>query len=137
MSYEILSHTADEKFRTQGDSIEEAFEEATKAFSEIVKGKNGEAGHRVKVESESLEALLFDFLDRLIFLQDTEGVAVSHAENLDVEELEQGYRLEADIMVDPILPAMNFTDVKAPTYNEMVAEYREGEGWVLEAVLDI
>jgi SHS2 domain-containing protein len=32
---------------------------------------------------------------------------------------------------------MNFTDVKAPTYDEMVAEYREGEGWVLEAVLDI
>jgi SHS2 domain-containing protein len=137
MSYEILSHTADEKFRATGGTIEEAFSEATKAFSEIVKGEKGEVRHSIEVDSESLEALLFDFLDRLIFLQDTEGVAVSHAENMEIEEQEQGYLLEADIMVDPITPAMSFTDVKAPTYNEMSAEYREGEGWVLEAVLDI
>ncbi len=132
-----MRHTADEKFRATGETIEEAFEDAAKAFSEIVKGENGKVRHSIEIESESLEALLFDFLDRLIFLQDTEGVAVSHARNMEVEELEQGYGLEADIMVEPITPAMNFTDVKAPTYNEMVAEYREGEGWTLEAVLDI
>lgn len=136
MSYEILEHTADEKFHAEGDSLAEAFSEATKAFSEIVKGGEGEIKHSIKVESESHEALLFDFLDKLIFLQDSEGVAVSYAENMEIEEGDQDYRLEADIMVDTITKGMNFTDIKAPTYNEMKASYENGK-WVLEAVLDI
>ncbi|MFB6158188.1 MAG: archease [Candidatus Nanohalobium sp.] len=134
--YELLGHTADEKFRVRAGSLEEAFSEVTRAFSEVVKGDRGSGVHSVSVESESLEALLFDFLDRLIFLQDTEGVAVSHAESLDVEETENGYRLEADVAVDSITSGMNFTDVKAPTYNEMRVDYEDGQ-WVLEAVLDV
>ena len=136
MAYEILRHTADEKFRAEGETLDESFSEATKAFSEIVKGDEGRGTHSIDVESESLETLLFDYLDRLIFLQDTEGVAVSYAEKMDVEETEEGYSLEAEVSVDPITEGMNFTDVKAPTYNEMEVGFQEGM-WILEAVLDI
>jgi SHS2 domain-containing protein len=136
MSYEILSHTADEKFRASGETLEEAFSEATKAFSEIVKGGPGDIKHEVTVESENAEALLFDFLDELILLQDTEGVAVGRAENLEIEELETGYKMTADIMTDAITSEMSLTDIKAPTYNEMKVDYEDGQ-WVLEAVLDI
>mgnify|MGYP006279951963 CR=1 FL=1 len=136
MAYEILEHTADEKFRASGQSLEEAFSEATEAFSEIVKGDEGSVRHSIEVESESHEALLFDFLDKLIFLQDTEGVAVSYAENLEIEETDSGHSLTADIVTDPITPGMNYTDIKAPTYNEMKVAVEEGN-WVLEAVLDI
>lgn len=135
MSYEILRHTADEKFRAEGESLEEAFKEATKAFSEIVKGGSGEVKHSIEIESESHEALLFDFLDRLIFLQDTEGVAVADAEKLEIEEKNGSYALTVQILTDPITSGMNYTDIKAPTYNEMKVDYEEG--WVLEAVLDI
>jgi Archease protein family (DUF101/UPF0211). len=58
MSYEILSHSADEKFRATGESLEEAFSEAVKAFGEIV-GSDPEAGeynHTIEVESENQEA---------------------------------------------------------------------------------
>jgi SHS2 domain-containing protein len=136
VSYELLDHTADEKFRATGDTLEEAFCNATKAFSEIVKGDSGSTHHSMEIESESLEALLFDFLDKLIFLQDTEGVAVSDAEKMDVEETSKGYKIEAEILVDPITSGSAFTDVKAPTYNEMKADYEDGQ-WVMEAVLDI
>jgi len=136
LSYEILEHTADEKFRATGESLEEAFKEATKAFSEIVKGDEGSTHHSIEVESESHEALLFDFLDKLVFLQDTEGVAVSYAEEISIEEDENEYVLTADIVTDPITPGMNYTDIKAPTYNEMKVGFEDGD-WVLEAVLDI
>jgi len=136
MSYEILEHTADEKFRAKGETIEEAFSEATKAFSEIVKGENGRATYEISLESEKLETLLFDYLDKLIFLQDTEAVAVSHAEKIQINEKEIGYSLKAEIAADPITAGMNFTDIKAPTYNEMNATYEDG-AWLLEAVLDI
>jgi len=136
MTYEILEHTADEKFKAQGDSLEEAFSEATKAFSEITKGDRGKVKHSIEIESENTEALLFDFLDKLIFLQDTEGVAVGHAENLEIQEKSDSYKLTADIMTESITPGKTYTDIKAPTYNEMKVDYQNGN-WILEAVLDI
>lgn len=139
MPYDILEHSADEKFRATGDSLEEAFSEAVKAFGEIV-GSDPEAGeysHELDVESENTEALLFDFLDRLIFLQDTEQVAVCHAEELGIEEDNQEvHRLEATISVDPIDREQAFQDIKAPTYNEMKVDFEDGK-WIVEAVLDI
>ena len=136
MSYEILEHTADEKFRATGETLQKAFSESVKAFSKITKGNKGKTKHSIKIESENTEALLFDFLDKLIFLQDTEGVAVGHAENLEIEEKEKSYKLTADIMTDPITSGMTLTDIKAPTYNEMKVDYQDGK-WILEAVLDI
>jgi len=136
MSYEILEHTADEKFRAEGKTVEEAFSEAVKAFSEIVGGENGMYHHEIKVESEGYEPLLFDFLDKLIFLQDTEGVVISHAEQLEIEDTEGGHKLTANIVVDDITDDMALLDIKAPTYNEMKVDYEDGK-WILEAVLDI
>lgn len=136
MSYEILEHPADEKFRTTGETVEKAFSEVVKAFSKIVGGDEGMYHHEISVKSEGYEPLLFDFLDELIFLQDTEGVVVSYAEDLEIEDTEKGHRLTAKIAVDDITEAMNPMDVKAPTYSEMKIDHKNGE-WILEAVLDI
>ncbi len=136
MSFEILEHPADEKFRTEGETVEEAFSEVVKAFSEIVGGEGGMYHHEVKVESEGYEALLFDFLDELIFLQETEGVVVSYAEGLEIEETGKGHCLTAKILVDDISDSMSPMDVKAPTYSEMKVDHEDGK-WILEAVLDI
>ncbi|MFB6203236.1 MAG: archease [Candidatus Nanohaloarchaea archaeon] len=136
MSYEILEHAADEKFRASGEDLEEVFSEVVHAFSEIVGGAGGMYRHQVEVESEGLEALLFDFLDRLIYLQDTENVAVGNVKDLAVEETGSGYRLEATVLVDNITSGMSLLDIKGPTYNEMKVDYGDGV-WTLEAVLDI
>lgn len=137
MTYELLDHTADAKFRAEGDSLEEAFSESVKAFAEIVGSGNGEYHHEIEVEAENLEALLFDFMDRLIFLQDSEDVAVAAAEELSIEEKQDSYLLEATILVDTIEPGMSLVDVKGPTYSEMEIDYSEEHGWELQAVLDI
>jgi SHS2 domain-containing protein len=135
--YEILNHPADEKFHAEGETKEEAFGEAVKALGEITGGKtSGMYTHTIKCKSENLEALLYDFLDDLIVLQDTEGVLVSHADDLSVEESGDGWELEASILVDNITSDMNLLDIKAPTYNEMKVDYEDGK-WVLEAVLDV
>ncbi|WEL23967.1 archease [Candidatus Nanohalovita haloferacivicina] len=136
MSYEILEHTADEKFQASGDSLEEAFSEAVKAFSEIVGGFNGQTYYSIEVESESQEALLFDFMDKLIFLQDVDNVVISYAEDLEIEDLEDGYRLTAKIWADNIENSMSVMDVKGPTYSEMEVTFEEGK-WRLQVVLDI
>lgn len=136
MSYEILDHKADEKFRARGENLEEAFRSSVEAFADIVRGNSGMYHHDVKVEAENLEALLFDFLDKLILLQDTEQVVVGGVEQFELEKLDDSYRIEATVLTDKITRGMSPMHVKAPTYSEMKAEYEDGE-WVLEAVLDI
>jgi len=139
MTYEILDHTADAKFRATGETIEEAFSESVRAFAEIVgtDNKAGSTRHKIEVESENSEALLFDFLDKLIFIQDANSVAVSHTDDLEIEEVGDEYKLNATVWTDVITDEMNLLDVKAPTYNEMEVDYRQGEGWITQAVLDI
>lgn len=136
MGYEILEHTADVKFKASGDSMEEAFSESVKAFSEIIGGMNGQTTYSIEVESESHEALLFDFMDKLIFLQDVNDVVVSYAEDLEIEETDEGYQLTADIWADNIEGSMSVLDVKAPTYSEMYVRFEDGK-WRLQVVLDI
>ncbi len=101
-------------------------------------GETGTSRHSIEIESEGLEPLLFDLLDELIFLQDTENVVVSHARNLELEELENGWKLSADIMTDRITPETNLMDIKGPTYSEMKVDYSNDESaWVIQAVIDI
>ena len=139
MSYEIMQHPADAKFRASGETKEEAFSEAVRAFADIVGGEAGKQVHTIEVNSESLESLLFDMLDELIFLQDTENVVVSHADEMNLNYAEDGsWRLEAGIKTNKILPDVNKLDVKGPTYSEMKVQYvRAQETWVLESVVDI
>lgn len=139
MSYEILDHTADAKFRATGESLEEAFSQSVKAFAEIVgtEPKAGDTRHKIEVKSENQEALLFDFLDELIFLQDSKSIAVCHTDDLEIEEIGDDYRLTATIWTDVITEEMKLLDIKAPTYNEMNVDYQKEGGWIVEAVLDI
>lgn len=134
--YEILDHPADAKFRAEGETLDEAFKASVDAFSEIVRGDSGMYNHKVKVESENLEALLFDFLDELIFLQDSRGIVISHASEIDVEELKDSWRLEANIMTDDITSEVDFLDVKGPTYSEMDVGFEDGK-WYAQAVIDV
>mgnify|MGYP000270455110 CR=1 FL=1 len=137
MSYELLEHTADAKFEATGESIEDAFSSAVDAFSEIVGGEGGQHRHKISIESESHEALLFDFLDELIWLQDVEDVVISHAKSIEIEETDKGYKLEAVLWTNPITGDMTPTDVKGPTYSEMEMTYEKGTGWKIVAVLDM
>ena len=137
MSYEVLEHPADEKFHADGPTKEEALKEVVRAFAEIVGGDaHGEYHHQISVEAESLESLLYDFLDELIFLQDSEGVVISHAEEMGLKQQGDSWKLEATVLTDIITSDMNLLDIKAPTYNEMKVDYRD-EKWIFEAVLDV
>ena len=135
--FEILEHSADEKFHAEGSTKEEALKEVVRAFAAIVGGDtHGHYHHDISVEAESLESLLYDFLDELIFLQDSEGIVISHAEKLSLEELRDGWQLETTVLTDTITAEMSLLDIKAPTYNEMKVDYQDKK-WVLEAVLDV
>lgn len=127
MSYEVLPHPADVRFRATGPTLADAFAEVVRAFADISESRGGERErHEVEVESEDGEALLFDFLARLILIQEVEGCAVTRAEDVTAEATDDGYRLTATVVGGPIEEAL--FDVKSPTYNEMRVEQRVGSG---------
>lgn len=135
VSYELLPHPADVRFRATGATLDAAFAEAVRAFADIAESHGGtDVRREVRVESEDRQALLFDFLARLVLLQEIDEVAVTRADTLRITAVDGGYALDAVVLCGPIEGTL--FDVKSPTYSEMRVEETEGE-WVLEATLDI
>ena len=135
--YELLDHTADVKLRAESDSLGGCFEEAVKAFSEIVtEGEKYEPTKLVKmdIESENLEALVFDFIDRLIYIQDVEGIVLTGESDIEIQENEE-FALDAELEATDI-DDKPLLDLKGPTYNDMKIEEKKA-GWMIEAVIDI
>jgi SHS2 domain-containing protein len=139
MPFELLAHPADVKLRSRGRTIEDAFTGVVDAVAELVGGVDGGAGEpirrEIELEARSHEALLFDFLDRLILLQDIDDAVVTRASSVAIEETDAGYRLSAVVQAVLIPAAQPLLDLKAPTYSEMRVE---GNGeWTIEAVIDV
>ena len=139
MTYEILDHPADVKFRTHGATLEDAFSEVISAVAALVGGAvapDSETMTReTDLEARTLEALLFDFLNQLILFQDLEDAVVTDATDLEIDETAEGYRLSAVIHAVSIPADQPLLDLKAPTYSEM--EVEGNGGWTIEAVLDV
>ncbi|MGB9950889.1 archease (plasmid) [Haloarcula marismortui] len=139
MTYEILDHPADVKFRTHGATVEEAFSEVVTTVSDLVGGVTNShhqtTTRQIDLEARNLEALLFDFLNQIILFQDLEDAVVTQAPNLDIEETDNGYRLSAVLQANRIPPDQALLDLKAPTYSQMMVS---GNGeWTIEAVIDV
>ncbi|MFT4250765.1 MAG: archease [Candidatus Woesearchaeota archaeon] len=129
-------HTADVKIVCEADSFEEGLADMACAFTgvmteDVVSEKQSFA---LRVVAESKEALLFEFLDHLVFLLDTEAFLPA--------------RLDAEIVVDAdqwFLEGVVYGDsaglyevsgaVKAPTLHELFVS--QNGSWTLRAVLDL
>lgn len=136
-NFEFLEHTADEKFRAFGKSLEEAFENSAIATFSVMTDLSelkGERKYEFEIEEENLESLLYSFLGELIFLRDSEEVIFKDFE-VDINENSK-YKLKCVAWADPFNEQISYTDVKAITYNEMKIKETK-EGFIIEAVLDI
>lgn len=138
MSHEVLGHTADAKFRATGKTLSGAFESATRAFAEIVGAEGLEPTDEVCVEvetpEEDIEALLFDYLDRLIYERDVRSVLPADSE-ATVYEADGEWVVEAGARGVP-LDGVAAREVKAVTYSEMAVE-QTVDGWRAYVVLDV
>jgi len=162
MSYELRDHTADVAVEAAADTPAALFaavaDGLTAASTESVPG----AGERfdLAVESESREALLFDYLDRLIYERDVRLVlpadhrctVVDPGEKSDLDDESDpdggddpdaqvgsadadAWRLVASARGVP-LDAVAAREIKAVTYSEMTIE-RRGDEWYAYVVFDV
>jgi SHS2 domain-containing protein len=135
MSFELQAHTADIAVEATGDTLAETFEAVAAGLSAAHCDRIPEGGDRftVAVGSESGEALLFDYLDELIYQRDVRDVLpVDHQVSI---EREPGLRLKASARGIP-LSDVDAREIKAVTYSEMTLE-RTPTGWRAHVVFDV
>lgn len=138
MSFELRDHTADVGVAATGERLEDVFaavaDGLAAASCDAIPADGGER-FTVAVAAESREALLFDYLDELIYLRDVRAeLPVDHrVERIDRADDE--WRLEGSARGVP-LDAIDAREIKAVTYSEMRLE-DVGDGWESYVVFDV
>ena len=136
--FKFFEHTADAKFQAYGKSLGEAFSNAALAmFSVIIDTNkvNGTIKKDIECSSKDLKALLYDFLEELVFLIDTEDFLLSNVEEIKIFK-DELYFLRAVVTGDKADNYEPSGDIKAVTYNEM--EIKKGKGKAMvQVVLDL
>jgi SHS2 domain-containing protein len=135
--YEIFEHTADLGLRVRAADLNELFAEAARGlFSLMIENLDEVRPARsltVHLQGQDREYLLFDWLNELLFLFDTEHVLLAE---FRVQIDDTG--LKAEARGETLDPGRHHLDheVKAITYHGLKVEPTP-EGWLAEVIVDI
>ena len=123
MKYKFFDHTADAKFRAYGKTIEEKFANAGVAMTAIMfnpKEIKNDIQKEINTSGKDMKQLLYNFLEELLFLMDTEKFILKSAEKLKITQNKKGFSLSG------VLKGSRWKEsyeqqgqVKAATYAEM------------------
>jgi SHS2 domain-containing protein len=138
-SFELIDHTADVGFRVQAPDLDELFAEAARAlFSTLL--ENPEATVPIEqvefqLRADSLPLLLVDWLRELLYVFDTQHLALWE---FHPRVNERRIALTAECRGEPLdwnkyRPG---TEVKAITYHGLKLEKQNGL-WIAEVIVDI
>ena len=135
--FELQSHTADVAVEATASTLSGVFGATAEGLAAAHVDElpaTGGSTHDLSVTAESPTALLFDYLDRLIYLRDVENVLPVDNE-AQVEAVDGEWRVTASFRGVPI-ETIAAREVKAATYSEMDLSERNGE-WHAYVVLDV
>jgi protein archease len=140
LPFEFFDVTADIGYRAYGETLNEAFENAGMALFEVITDTSvlkQSIKKTISLKAEDKKALLFDWLNELIFLHDAEYLVFSRFQ-VDISgDEDQGYQLEAEVWGEEFEQSRHESrdEVKAVTYHLMEVE-RE-DGYRLQVILDV
>ena len=149
-TYRLRDHTADVAVEATGESLDAVFAALADGLAAAMCDDVPDGGERFELSeaAESREALLFDYLDRLIYERDVRSVLPVGNEARVRETADGGadapvaderdddeWRVDATARGVP-LSAVDAREVKAVTYSEMRLE-RAGDGWEAYVVFDV
>ncbi|WP_135303219.1 archease [Haloarcula amylovorans] len=122
MPFTLRSHTADIAVEATGRTLDETFAAMADGLAAAMCETVPDEGDRfeLRVTAESVEALLFDYLDELIYERDVRNVLPVENDAVVTEDGGE-WRVEASARGVP-LTAVTAREVKAVTYSEMTVE---------------
>jgi SHS2 domain-containing protein len=136
-SYAEEGPTADLTVDAWGTTLGEAFTSVALAMFNAITPLDGVEEHEVRtfeVDGDDLGALLFNFLDELLYIHDVDLLVFS---NFDMKLDEERVRLTAECWGErfDLGRHQQGIAVKAVTFHDMRIE-REDEGWAVRVVFD-
>lgn len=143
MPYKYLEDVAiaDVAFEAWGETLEELFSASADATTNLMVADLGTISihekRKIELEDESLDLLLFNFLQELIFYKDAEKLLLRVRE-LRIEKRNGLFKLRAEACGEELNPARHElgVDVKAVTLHHF--QIRETQdGWQANVILDI
>jgi SHS2 domain-containing protein len=139
MKYEYIKHTADLKVRAYGKTIEEAFANVAIGGFDFLTDTSKikkKAEKNISITSKRLESLLYDFIEELLFLLDTDSFIINSFKDMKIRQDKESCSLECIAVGDDYKSYSVKGDIKAITYSEMNIR-KEKNGFVINVVLDI
>ena len=134
--YEFFEHTADVKFRAYGKTTEECFSNAVIALTSVMFNPDKieeKITKSISIKGNDLKSLLYNFLEELLYLIDTESFIIHKVTGIKIGEMNKKHILTATLVGDKIGDKYhNIGSVKAVTYEEM--EIKEG---YVQVILDV
>ncbi len=124
-----MPHTADAGFKLWGETLADIFVQGAQALYSLMTDRRRLQNRQVmEVEVAALdqEALLVDWLNHLLYLNDTKGFFAKHIEILELSP----QRLKARLAGEELDPQRHIlkTGVKAATYHHLAISRNNG-GW--------
>ena len=138
--FEYLPHTAEAKFAAYGKTLEEAFANAALAMENIMVDTatvKPRIKKKITIETKNLKALLFDFLQELLVLFDSELFALNKIEGMEIKQQGSDYYLECIAYGDSAQKYEIRSGVKSVTYNEMEIKQEKDGNWKVVVILDV
>lgn len=137
MPFELREHTADVAVEATAKSLGDVFAAVADGMTAAMADEIPAGGDRfeISVDAESREALLFDYLDRLIYERDVrETLPVDHEVTV-TKAGDDRWEVSASARGVPF-DRVTARDLKAVTYSEMDLS-RENDGWHAYVVFDV
>jgi len=136
MSYELRDHTADVAVEATGPDLDATFAAVADGMAAAMCEAVPAGGDRFDLAATAgnREALLFDYLDELIYERDVRGVIPVDSE-ATVSENDGTWAVTASARGVP-LDRVSARDLKAVTYSEMDLS-ETADGWHAYVVFDV
>lgn len=133
---------ADMAFDAEGDSLPALFDAATQALLHSLADPDSVAQtwhQTVDMEEPDIETLLFEWLNRLVYLKDAQAVVFHHATlAVNATPEKSAWLLHAELVGAPVDQTTQElrSDVKGVT-KHLYAVTQEGNTWKARVVLDV
>jgi len=135
--YKYIEHPSDVGFEAYGDTLEALFAHAAIAlysFMTDVEEIEEEEEREVAIKSEDLYSLMFDWLDEMLFLFESESLVMK---NFDIDVNLSNFSIRGKCRGGKFDPSKHESGIiiKAVTYNMM--EVQKNKIWHARVVLDV
>lgn len=135
--FEFIDHTADIGFVVYGEDLKRLFENAGEAFFTVItdlEKVKRKTERRIEIGGESLERLMVDWLNELLYLHEVENLLFSQFEVESVGEEGLKARVKGEAFEEERHPIK--TEVKAVTFHQIQVK-QEDNLWRAQVILDL